>query len=214
MKKDGKDVEGGRCMRGSDSRLSFSEKDRGKVWKEHMERIINEENEWDQNVEADLVEGPVERVSREEVVKAMGEMKAGKAAGPSEGVLDGKGMPDEWAMSVVVPIFKGKGDAMRCGAYRGVKLLEHAMKIIEKVLERTLQCMVIVDKMQFSVMPSKGTIDAVFILRRLQEKYLDKEKKLYTFFIDLEKAFDKVSRKVLEEERYTRGDGESSDEFV
>ena len=46
--------------------------------------FMNEENEWDQNVEADLVEGPVERVSREEVVKAMGEMKAGKAAGPLE----------------------------------------------------------------------------------------------------------------------------------
>ena len=29
-----------------------------------MERIMNEENEWDQNVEADLVEGPVGRVSR------------------------------------------------------------------------------------------------------------------------------------------------------
>ena len=73
MKKDEKDVEGGRCMRGSDGRLSFSEfKDRGKDWKEHMERIMNEENEWDQNVEADLVEGPVERVSQEEVVKAMG----------------------------------------------------------------------------------------------------------------------------------------------
>ena len=73
MKKDEKDVEGGRCIRGSDGRLSFSEfKDRGKDWKEHMERIMNEENEWDQNVEADLVEGPVERVSQEEVVKAMG----------------------------------------------------------------------------------------------------------------------------------------------
>ena len=37
-----------------------------------------------QIVQADLVEGPVERVSREEVVKALGKMKAGKAAGPSE----------------------------------------------------------------------------------------------------------------------------------
>ena len=36
-------------MRGSDSRLSFSEKDRGKVWKDHMERFINEENEWKQS---------------------------------------------------------------------------------------------------------------------------------------------------------------------
>ena len=84
MKKDGKDVEGGRCMTESKGRLSFSEKGRGKVWKGHMERIMNEENEWDQNVEVDLVEGPVERVCQEEVVKAMGETKAGKAAGPSE----------------------------------------------------------------------------------------------------------------------------------
>ena len=44
MKKDGKDVEGGRCTRGSNGRLNFSEKDRGKFWKKHMERIINEEN--------------------------------------------------------------------------------------------------------------------------------------------------------------------------
>ena len=38
----------------------------------------------------------------------------------------------------MVPNFKGKGDAMSCGAYRGVKLREHSMKIVEKVLERRL----------------------------------------------------------------------------
>ena len=47
-------------------------------------------------------------------------------------------------------------------------------------------------------MPGKGTIDAVFILRRLQEEYLDKEKKLCMCFADLEKAFERVVRKVLE----------------
>ena len=71
-------------MRGSDDRLNFSEKDKGEVWKERMEKIMNEENEWDQNVKAELVEGQVKRVSREEVVKAIREMKAGKAAFPSE----------------------------------------------------------------------------------------------------------------------------------
>ena len=71
-KKDGKDVEGGRCMKGSSARPSISEKDGGKICKEHMETNTNEENEWDQNVEADLMEGPVERASREEVVKARG----------------------------------------------------------------------------------------------------------------------------------------------
>ena len=38
--------------------------------------------------------------------------------------------------------------------------------------------MVKVDEMQFGFMPGKGTTDAVFILRRLQEEYLDKENKL------------------------------------
>ena len=35
-------------------------------------------------------------------------------------------------------------------------------------------------------------------MRRLQEEYLDKDKKLYMCFVDLEKAFDRLLRKVLE----------------
>ena len=67
-------------------------------------------------------------------------------------------------------------------------LLEHAMKIVEKVQERRLRCMVKVDECKFGFMPGKATIDAVFILRRLQEEYVDKEKKLYMCFDDLEKG--------------------------
>ena len=58
---------------------------------------------------------------------------------------------------------------------RGVKLLEHAMKVVEKMLERRLKRVVKKDKMQVDFMLGKGMIDAVFILR-LQEEYLDKEK--------------------------------------
>ena len=60
-------------------------------------------------------------------------------------------------------------------------------------------------------------VDAVFILRRLQEEYLDKEKKLYMCFVDLEKVFDRVQEGIgvgNEEKRYTRDNGENSDEFV
>ena len=59
------------------------------------------------------------------------------------------------------------------------------MKIVEKVLENRLRCIVKVNEMQFGFMPGKGTVDAVFILRRLQEEYLKKKKKLYKCFVDL-----------------------------
>ena len=44
MKKKAKDVEGERWLRGRDERLVFVEEDRAKIWKEPMEKIMNEEN--------------------------------------------------------------------------------------------------------------------------------------------------------------------------
>ena len=41
-------------------------------------------------------------------------------------------------------------------------------------------------------------MDAMFIVRRMQEEYQKKEKKLYLCFVDTEKAFDRVPRKVME----------------
>ena len=42
---------------------------------------------------------------------------------------------------------------MNCGSYRGVKLLEHGMKIIEGVLERRIRALVDFDEAQFGFMP-------------------------------------------------------------
>ena len=73
QKPDSEEVEGGRCMRGSDGKLCFCEKERCKVWKDYMKSIMDEENDWDRNVEGDAVEGPVVCVSREEVLQALNE---------------------------------------------------------------------------------------------------------------------------------------------
>ena len=72
------------------------------------------------------------------------------------------------------------------------------MKVVKRVLEKRHQRIVTVNEMQFGFMPERGTIDAVFTLRRLQEEYLAKGKKLYVHFVGLDKAFDRVLRKVLE----------------
>ena len=50
-------------------------------------------------------------------------------------------------MIVIVPIFKEKSDVMSYGSYRGVILLEHAMKIVERVLERRIRTLVHLNEM-------------------------------------------------------------------
>ena len=51
--------------------------------------------------------------------------------------------------------------------------------------------------MQFGFMKSKGTTDAIFMARQMQENFRVKGKKLYFGFVDLEKAFDRVPREVI-----------------
>ena len=38
-------------------------------------------------------------------------------------------------LSLLVPIFRGKGDPLNPNSYRGIKLLEHAFKLDEKILD-------------------------------------------------------------------------------
>ena len=93
-----------------------------------------------------------------------------------------------------MPIYKGKGDVTNCSAYRGLKLLEHGMKIVKRVLEKRIRYHLNkykVGEMQFGFMPGRGTTDALFIVRRMQDKYREKDKKLYMCFVNLEKALTK-----------------------
>src|SRR4029077_10651902 len=167
----------------------------------------------------DAVCGPSENISKAEVRAAVAATKVGKAAGPSgvvsemlkasgdDGITwmtnlfnkiiaEGK-IPGDWKRSWMVPVYKGKGDALECSSYRGIKLLDHAMKVFERVVERKLRSSITIDEQQFGFRPGRGTTDAIFIVRQMQEKFLGKKKELWMAFVDLEKAFDRVPREVL-----------------
>ena len=45
-------------------------------------------------------------------------------------------MPVEWALRIVVQIFKGKGNIRNCSCYSAVMLLKHGMKVVEGVSEK------------------------------------------------------------------------------
>ena len=111
-------------------------------------------------------------------------------------IRDGKVLSD-WEQSFIVCLYKGKGDALERGNYCGLKLTEQVMKILERIVDGLIRQLVSIDDSQFDFIPGRGTTDAIFVVRQLQEKYLAANKRLYMAFIDLEKAFDQVPRKVI-----------------
>ena len=64
-------------------------------------------------------------------------------------------------------------------------------------MDGLIRHVVSIDDSQFGSVPGTGTTDAIFVVRQLQEKYLAANKRLYMAFVDLEKAFDRVPRKVI-----------------
>ena len=92
---------------------------------------------------------------------------------------------------------KNKGDTTQRGNYRGSKLSERIMKVFERVIQQKIREMVDVDAVQSGFLPVKGTADVIFIAHQVEERYLEKKKKLSFAFLDLEKAFDQVPRKVV-----------------
>jgi len=84
---------------------------------------------------------------------------------------------------------------MECVSYREIKLLEHAMKLVERIFEHRILQQIDTDDMQFGFI--KGTTDAIFIARQMQKKCRAEGKKLYFVFVGFDKAFDRVPAEVI-----------------
>ena len=67
----------------------------------------------------------------------------------------------------------------------------------ERNFEYKIRQQIEIDDMQYGFMKGKGTTDAIFMARQMQENFRVKGKKLYFGFVDLEKAFDRVPREVI-----------------
>jgi hypothetical protein len=226
MERKNRVVVGGGCLRDEKGKIVTDGEKIKEMWRSHFEKVANEEFEWDRDsLSRDCPGGTdgtleeIEEISDKEVREAMKKMKCGKAPGPSgvgaelliaagevgitwmvdlcNAILREGKMPEDWSKSWLVSIYKGKGDAMECGSYRGIKLLEHAMKVFERVIESRVRSRCDIDGMQFGFRAGKGTTDAIFVVRQMQEKYLKRKRELWMAFVDLEKAFDRVPRQVV-----------------
>ena len=123
-------VTGDKPVKNDAGEMSMSEK----AWLEHYQRLLNTEFDWDPDHLSyqPPVEGPPIPITIDTVKKAISQMKAGKALGPSGIVVemiraagdmgasmirglavaiihDGK-VPSDWEQSFIVCLYKGKGE--------------------------------------------------------------------------------------------------------
>ena len=155
-------------------------------------------------------------ITKAEVRVALKKMKSGKAVGPDgipveawralgeEGidvlwllikkVMDSERIPEKWRENILIQIFKEKGDVQSCENYRGIKLMSHTVKVFERILDGRLRQEVFIGRQQLGFMKGVGTVDGIFSLRQVMEKFREKQKTLHMVFIDLEKAYDRVPR--------------------
>ena len=106
-------------------------------------------------------------------------------------------IPQDLRDAVIVSLYKNKGEKSDCANYRGVTLLSIAGKILARIILDRLIPTIAEENLpesQCGFRAKRGTADMIFVLRQIQEKCREQNMGLYAAFIDLQKAFDTVSR--------------------
>ena len=157
-----KDAQQVRVIKSKTGEMLMKEEKVKQRWKEYFDSFLDQENPSERKeMRTEERERDVEDISGEEVRTGLRKMKKGKALGPDDipveawialgnkGVeflvnvfnrlLRGEKMPDEWRRSVLVPLYKGKGDIKKFGNYRRIKLMSHTMKLRERVIKARIR---------------------------------------------------------------------------
>ena len=158
------------------------------------------------------------QITEEEVRKAVFKQNNGKASGPDDlsaeiikasydiispqlvsiynNLFNKSEYPESWGLGFIVPILKG-GDPNIAKNYRGITLNNILAKIYSQILLNRLTVWAEkydkISNCQFGYQKGKCTTDCIFILHSIIAKVLNSGQKLYSIFIDYEKAYDKIN---------------------
>jgi len=128
-KKERQDITGSNCLKGVSGKVIVDEKEIKDSSTEYMEKLMNEENEWDHRILARIKEGPAGCIRINEVAAALKKMKKRhKALGLSglvtEMIQATGDIGTRWILDLCtgivkegcIPEDKGKGGPMECGS--------------------------------------------------------------------------------------------------
>lgn len=102
-------------------------------------------------------------------------------------------LPTELTQTVVVPIIKCKtGDASDINNYRPISLATVLAKVLDSLLNDTMQQYVELNEAQFGFRAGMSTESAILCLKQAVRYYTDRKTPIYACFLDLSKAFDTV----------------------
>ena len=101
--------------------------------------------------------------------------------------------PEQMYKSIFITIPKVKGTA-KCEKHRTLGLMSHVTKLVLRVIMNRIRGRTLseISEVQYGFMPDRGTRNAIFVLRRLVERMIEKQKDVYVCFIDYSKPFDTV----------------------
>ena len=106
--------------------------------------------------------------------------------------------PKQWQTSVIIPI-RRREDKRKCTNYRGISLISVPGKVYAKCLKK--KCREIFEPKltdaQCGFCPGPSTTDPIFALQQIIEKSWEYAKEVNARFVDLEKAYDRISRDKL-----------------
>ena len=204
----------------------FGNSDQGNFDTEKLE-LAKIQNVIIEDLERDSV--PIEKVSEEEVIKAIKKMKTGKSA-DSNGIcaehfkygadeivpvivniinkifkdLD---IPEKLKSGVVTPVLKPNKDKRYPENYRGIAVANTLSTIVESILKERIEpkLLPIQSKLQRGFTEKSSSLNTAFIVTRAAEYCRETSDELYIITLDAQKAFDRLNHELLFNKLYHDG---------
>nr|XP_016484053.1 PREDICTED: uncharacterized protein LOC107804647 [Nicotiana tabacum] len=158
-----RDLDQVRCINDEDGKVLVEEACIRRRWQSYFHKILNEDGDrnivlgeleisknqryfrFRRHIKIEQVEEVIRKISRGratrpneilvELWKVVGRVGLEWLTGQFNVIFMTKKMPEEWRWTLMVPLYKNKGNIQICN-YRGIKLLNHTMKVWERVVER------------------------------------------------------------------------------